>query len=407
VSDPSDPPTLVDVDEVIDARAGLVGVVRPTVVERSRTLSDRCGREILLKPEHRQRTGSFKIRGAYHRISHLGTDDDLVVAASAGNHAQGVALAASLLGKRSVIFMPAFAPLPKVQATKAYGAEIRLGHTLVDDCITEAKDWADEHGGVFVPPFDHPQVIAGQGTVGLEIAEEAPDAGVVLVPVGGGGLLAGIAVALRAKRPDVRIIGVEAAGAASLRASLDAFEPTKVTEVRTIADGIAIKSPTALTLAHAQALVDDVISVTDDEIGRALLLLLERSKQVVEPAGAVGLAALLEGKVPGHEPAVAVLSGGNVDPLVLGRLIEHGLTAAGRYLRLRVILSDRPGSLAAVLQTVAATGLNILEVTHHREGVRVLVDEVELTLTLETRDPAHRLQVLDRLREAGYKVEQL
>jgi threonine dehydratase len=225
--------------------------------------------------------------------------------------------------------------------------------------------------------------------------------------VGGGGLLAGIAVALRAVRPDVRIIGVEAAGAASLRASLDAFAPTKVTEVRTIADGIAIKSPTALTLAHAQALVDDVISVTDDEIGRALLLLLERSKQVVEPAGAVGLAALLEGKVPGHDPAVAVLSGGNVDPLVLGRLIEHGLTAAGRYLRLRVILSDRPGALAAVLQTVAATGLNILDVTHHREGVRVLVDEVELTLTLETRDPAHRLEVLDRLREAGYTVEQL
>jgi threonine dehydratase len=192
-----------------------------------------------------------------------------------------------------------------------------------------------------------------------------------------------------------------------LRASLDAFEPTKVPVVRTIADGIAIKSPSALTLAHAQALVDDVISVTDDEIGRALLLLLERSKQVVEPAGAVGLAALMAGKVPGDDPAVAVLSGGNVDPLVLGRLIEHGLTAAGRYLRLRVVLPDRPGSLAGVLETVAATGLNILDVTHHREGVRVLVDEVELTLTLETRDPAHRLEVLDRLREAGYAVEQL
>ena len=403
----TDPNALVDLDAIEAAAHGLVGVLRPTPSEISGSLSDRCGRPIWLKPEHRQRTGSFKIRGAYHRISQLLPGDDLVVAASAGNHAQGVALAASLLGKRSVIFMPAFAPLPKVQATKAYGAEIHLGHALVDDCITEAQAWAEARGATFVPPFDHPAVIAGQGTVGLEIAREVPEAGVVLVPVGGGGLLAGIAVALRSLRPDVRIVGVEAAGAASLRASLDAFAPTRVAEVRTIADGIAIKSPSALTLAHAQAFVDDVISVTDDEIGRALLLLVERSKQVVEPAGAVGLAALLAGKVPGTDPAVAVLSGGNVDPLVLGRLIEHGLTAAGRYLRLRIVLPDRPGALATVLATVADTGLNILEVTHHREGVRVGIDEVELSLTLETRDPAHRLQVLDRLRAAGYPIEQL
>ncbi|MCU1355653.1 MAG: Threonine dehydratase [Acidimicrobiales bacterium] len=400
-------PTLVDISEIEHARAGLRGVLRPTPVEPSGALSDRCGRQVLVKPEHRQRTGSFKIRGAYHLISHLGPSDDLVVAASAGNHAQGVALAASLLGKRSVIFMPAAAPLPKVQATKAYGAEIRLGHVLVDDCITEARSWAAEHGGVFVPPFDHPAVIAGQGTLGLELAEEAPEAGVVLVPVGGGGLLAGVAAALRARRPDVRVIGVEAAGAASMRASLDAFAPTQVAEVRTIADGIAIKSPSALTLAHAQALVDDVISVTDDEIGRALLLLIERSKQVVEPAGAVGLAALMAGKVAGNDPAVAILSGGNVDPLVLGRLIEHGLTAAGRYLRLRAVVKDRPGALEAIVSMVAGAGLNILDVAHHREGVRVSVDEVEVSLTLETRDPAHRLEVMDALRSEGYPVEQL
>lgn len=402
-----DEPALVTIDEIEAARDGLIGVLRPTPVEPSGSLTARCGRTVLLKAEHRQRTGSFKIRGAHHRIAQLDASQDLVVAASAGNHAQGVALAATLLGKRSMIFMPAAAPLPKVQATRAYGAEIRLGHVLVDDCIDEAKAWAHEHDGVFVPPFDHPAVIAGQGTLGLELADEAPEAGVVLVPVGGGGLLAGVAAALRARRPDVRVIGVEAAGAASLRASLDAFTPTRVADVHTIADGIAIKSPSALTLAHAQAFADDVISVTDDEIGRALLLLLERCKQVVEPAGAVGLAALLAGKVAGADPAVAVLSGGNVDPIVLRRLIEQGLTASGRYLRLRVVVTDRPGGLATVVAMVADTGLNILEVAHHREGVRVEVDEVEILLTLETRDPAHRLEVIVQLRAAGFSVEQL
>lgn len=403
----SDEVALVQVSDIEVARKGLSGVLRATPTERSATFSNLCGRPVLLKAEHLQRTGSFKIRGAYHLISHLDPSEDLVVAASAGNHAQGVALAATLLGKRSVIFMPSGAPLTKVQATRGYGAEIRLGHVLVDDCITEAKAWATEHGGRFVPPFDDPQIIAGQGTLGLELADEATGAGVVLVPVGGGGLLAGVAVALRARLPGIRIIGVEAAGAASMRASLDAFAPTGFHPVRTIADGIAIKSPSALTLAHAHALVDDVISVNDDEIGRALLLLLERAKQVVEPSGAVGLAALLAGKVPGTDPAVAILSGGNVDPLMLGRLVHHGMTAAGRYLRLRVVVSDRPGALALIVDAVADTGLNILAIEHHREGVRVSVDEVEVLLTLETRDPAHRLEVIDRLRTAGYLVEQL
>ncbi len=403
----SDDVSLVQVSDIEAAREGLAGILRPTPTEPTETLSALCGRPVLLKMEHRQRTGSFKIRGAYHLISHLAPSEDLVVAASAGNHAQGVALAATLLGKRSVIFMPTAAPIPKVAATRAYGAEIRLGHVLVDDCIAEAKVWAHEHGARFVPPFDDPAVIAGQGTVGLELVDEAPEAGVVLVPVGGGGLLAGVAVALRARRPGIRIVGIEAAGAASMRASLDNFAPTGFHPIHTIADGIAIKSPSALTLAHAHALVDDVISVTDDEIGRALVLLLERAKQVVEPSGAVGLAALLAGKVPGHDPAVAILSGGNVDPLMLTRLIHHGLTAAGRYLRLRVVVPDRPGALTAVTETVAHTGLNILAIEHHREGVRIHVDEVEVMLTLETRDPAHRLQVLDRLRIAGYQVEQL
>lgn len=398
---------LVSVAEVEDAAELLTGVVRPTPTENAEALSYLCDRPVLLKPEHRQRTGSFKIRGAYNRIAQLAPAEDLVVAASAGNHAQGVALAASLLGKRAVIFMPEAAPLPKVLATRGYGAEVRLGSPVVDECIVTAVAWAEEKGGVFVPPFDDRAVIAGQGTIGLELAVEAPGAGVVLVPVGGGGLLAGMAVALRSRAPGVRIVGVEAAGAASMRASLDAMAPSGVSPVHTIADGIAVKSPSELTLAHAHALVDDVVSVSDDEISRALLTLLERTKQVVEPSAAVGLAALLAGRVPGTDPAAVMLSGGNVDPLVLSRLIHHGLTAAGRYLRLRVVVDDRPGALASVLGLVAATGLNVLEVIHQREGVRLDVDEVQVTLTLETRDPAHRLQILDLLRGEGYRVEQL
>ncbi|MEO6628278.1 MAG: threonine ammonia-lyase, partial [Aquihabitans sp.] len=386
----SDEAPLVSLRDIEIARRRLSGVIRATPTEYSATLSAICGRAVWLKPEHRQRTGSFKIRGAHHFIGQLPDSERLVVAASAGNHAQGVALAATLLDKRSVIFMPQAAALPKVQATRAYGAEIRFGPVLVDDCITEAKAWGVQHNARFVPPYDDPLVIAGQGTIGLEILEEAPDAATVLVPVGGGGLLAGVAAAVKAVRPDVRVVGVEAAGAASLRASLDAGRPTGVAAVRTIADGIAIKSPSALTLAHAVALVDDVIAVSDDEIGRALLLLLERSKQVVEPAGAVGLAALLTNRVPGDGPVVAILSGGNVDPLALTRLIEHGLSAAGRYLRLRVVVPDRPGALAEVSHAVAREGLNVLSVEHHREGVRLGIDEVEVLFTLETRDPDHR-----------------
>lgn len=403
----SDEPHLVSLREIETARRRLRGVLRPTPTEYSATLSAICGRAVWLKPEHRQRTGSFKIRGAHHFIGQLPTSERLVVAASAGNHAQGVALAASLLDKQAVIFMPEAAALPKVQATRAYGAEIRFGPALVDECITEAKAWAAEHQACFVPPFDDRLVIAGQGTLGLEVLEEAPEAATILVPVGGGGLLAGVAAAVKAVRPDIQVIGVEAAGAASLRASLNAGRPTGVTSVRTIADGIAIKSPSALTLAHAVALVDDVISVTDDEIGRALLLLLERSKQVVEPAGAVGLAALLSNRVPGDGPTVVVLSGGNVDPLNLTRLIEHGLSAAGRYLRLRVVVPDRPGALAAVTHAVAMEGLNVLSVEHHREGVRLGIDEVEVLLTLETRDPDHREAVLVALRATGYQVDLL
>lgn len=398
---------LVGIDEIRAARRGLEGVLRPTPVESSSNLSALCGRPVRCKTEHHQRTGSFKIRGAYHHIASLPDDGRAVVAASAGNHAQGVALAASLLGRRAIVFMPPGTALPKVEATRTYGAEVRLTGIVVEDALAAARDYARAHDAHLVPPFDDRLVIAGQGTLGLELAEEIGDAEVVLVPIGGGGLISGVAAALAVERPDVRVVGVEAAGAASMVASLAAGAPVELTTVRTIADGIALKSPSALTFAHVQALVDDVVTVTDEEIGQALILLLERAKAVVEPSGAVGLAALLAGKVAGSGPAAVVLSGGNVDSLMLTRLIEHGLSAAGRYLRLRVVVPDRPGALAGITQTVADLGINVLAVEHHRAGVQVGLGDVEVLLTLETRDAEHRRQVVAALLERGVAVEPL
>jgi len=395
---------MIGLREITDARERVAAVVRPTPVDHSHSLSRIAGRPVVLKPEHRQRTGSYKIRGAYNYVSRLPEGVE-VVAASAGNHAQGVALAASLTGHRATIFMPANAPLPKLDATRSYGASIRLGLELVDDCIGLARAYAEETGAVFVPPFDDPIVVAGQGTVGLELADEAADAEVVVVPIGGGGLVSGVATALAHTRRSMRVIGVEAAGAASMRASLDAGQCVTLGRVQTMADGIAVRSPSELTLAHVRAYVDDVITVTEEEISRAVLLLLERAKAVVEPAGAVGLAAILAGKVAGTGPAVAVLSGGNVDPLLLIKLIDHGLSAAGRYLLLRIVLTDHPGALAALTGAVAEMGLNVLDVEHHRAGVRLGVDEVEVLMTLETRDPEHREQIVGDLTAKGYRVD--
>ena len=396
---------MITLADIRAARERVAPVIRRTPVDGSRSLSDLAGRPVLLKPEHLQRTGSFKIRGAYNLISQLPAGC-AVVAAAAGNPAQGVALAASLTGHRSTIFMPANAPLPKVEATKGYGAEVVLGGEAVDDCIAAAKAHAEAAGAVFVPPFDDPLIVAGQGTVGLEIAEEAgDDLDVVVVPVGGGGLISGIATALANSRRSVKVIGVEAAGAAAMKAALAGGRTVVLDRVATMADGIALKAVCDLTLSHVQAYVDDIVVVTEEEISRALLLLIERSKAVVEPAGAVGLAAVLAGKIPGTGPALAVLSGGNVDPLLLMKLIDHGLSAAGRYLLLRIVLGDQPGALAGLLAAVARMGLNVLEVEHHRAGLRLGVDEVEVLLTLETRDPDHRQDIVTGLQAAGYRVE--
>ena len=326
------------------------------------------------------------------------------MAASAGNHAQGVALAASLSGLRSTIFMPAGASLPKIDATRGYGAEVRFEAGPVDNALQAARSYAAERGAYFVPPFDDPLVIAGQGTVGLELAEEVPDAAAVLVPVGGGGLISGVAAGVRGRGSGARVVGVEAAGAAPMLAALRAGGPVELPSVETMADGIAVRCVSQLTFEHTKALVDEVITVDEEQISRAVVLLLERCKWVVEPAGAVPLAALISGAIPGDDPVVLVISGGNVDPLLLTRLVEHGLTAAGRYFMVSVVLPDKPGSLASLTGAVGGLGLNLLTVEHRRSGAPVGVNEAEVILTLETIDPAHRDAIVPTLRDQGFRA---
>jgi threonine dehydratase len=399
---------LVSLLEIQDAAERLRPIIRPTLVSSIESVDALCGVEVMLKEEQRQRTGSFKIRGAYNHISRLPAGTH-VVAASAGNHAQGVALAASLSHLPATIFMPTTASLPKVKATQDYGAAVRFTDGAIDDAVDDAKAFAHERRAVFVPPFDDRLVIAGQGTVGLELARDAPGATTVVVPIGGGGLIAGMGAAYAELMPNVRVVGVEPTGAASMRASLEAGEVRSLTSVSTIADGIAVKSPSALTLAHARAFVDEVVTVTDAEIGEALVVLLERAKVVVEPSGAAALAAVLAGKVRrDHGPIAVVLSGGNVDPLLLSRLIEHGLSVGSRYLRLRIDIPDRPGSLAEVTRALADLGLNVLAVEHHREGVvKRDLDLVELDVTVETRGPDHCDACLAALRAKGWSLSVL
>ena len=398
---------LVTFEDLQAARDRVKEVLRPTPVEVTDSLSRLAGRTVLLKPEHRQRTGSFKIRGAFNRIAQL-PQGVPVVAASAGNHAQGVALAASLTGRESTIFMPKNAALPKVAATRDYGATVRLEGDVVDDCFVLAQEFASSTGAVFVPPFDDLDVIAGQGTLGLELAEEAPEAEVVVVPIGGGGLVAGISAALKLN-PVVsrraRVVGVEAAGAPTMTAALAAGHPVTLERMATMADGISVARCSELTLAHAQEFVDEVVTVDEEEISRAMLLLVERAKAVVEPAGATSLAAVLAGRVPGDGPVVSLLSGGNVDPLLLTKLIEHGLAAAGRYLTLRVVMGDRVGALAGLTAALAGLGLNVLGVEHHRSSRNLAVAEVEVQVTVETRDLQHHEEVVAALTAAGYRVE--
>jgi len=398
--------TLLSLADIEAARELLTGIVRVTPLEESRPLSVALGVPTWLKCEHLQRAGSYKVRGAYTRIARLTGAERArgVVAASAGNHAQGVALAAELLGARATVFMPEGAPLPKVTATRNYGAAIEYAGNTVDDALVAAEDFAAHTGAVLIHPFDHRDVIAGQGTVGLEILDQCPEVATIVAAVGGGGLISGVAVAVKALKPDVRIIGVQAAGAASYPPSLAAGAPVKLAESTTIADGIAVLRPGKLTFAHVTDLVDDIVTVSDDDLSSALLVLLERHKMVVEPAGAASVAALLSGAVPVIGPTVAVLSGGNIDPMLLLRVIQHGLASAGRFLRLSVRCGDRPGELARLLAEIAETRANVVDITHTRESPRLSFGEVEVALSVETRGPEHSAALISALRGTGYLV---
>ncbi len=391
----------------IEAVAELVGQVAVTTpMEQSRWLQALVDGPVLLKFENLQRTGSFKIRGAYVRLSRLSAEERArgVVAASAGNHAQGVALAARLLDIRSTVFMPEGAPIPKVNATRGYGADVRFHGAYLTQALVAAQEFSDQTGAVFIHPFDHTDIVSGQGTCGLEIIQQAPEAATVLVPTGGGGFLAGLAIAIKGLRPDVRVVGVQAEEAASFPESLRQGAPVALEQMTTMADGIAVARPGDVPFASIQQYVDDVVTVSEDSLSRALVMLLERTKTVVEPSGAAAVAALMDQPKAFGTPVVAVLSGGNVDPLLLGKLIRHGLASGGRYMNLQVHIPDRPGGLATLLAELADAGANVLEVEHDRTTSTLHIGEVEVRLQLETRGVTHAEDVLTRLREHGYHV---
>ena len=398
-------PTLADIRE---AREALQGVSIYTPMEESRWLSQLAGGPVLIKAENLQRTGSFKIRGAYLRMSRLSEEEKAggVVAASAGNHAQGVALAAQMLGIHATVFMPEGAPIPKEKATRGYGAEVRFHGLSVDEALVAAKQFAAETGAVLIHPFDHIDIVTGQGTCGLEIIEQCPDVRTVIVSTGGGGFLAGIATAVKELRPDVRVVGVQAEGAAAYPASLEQGAPVPLATMSTMADGIAVGCPGVVPFAAIQKYVDQFLTVSEESLSRALLLTLERAKLVVEPAGAAAVAALLDDPTAFETPAVVVLSGGNVDPLLLMRVIRHGMAAAGRYLVFRARIPDVPGGLAQLLNEIAGVSANVLDVVHERTSASLHLDEVEVLLQVETRGVEHAERVLAHLRGCGYTVNQ-
>jgi len=403
----STPASLVTIADVRAARDVLAGVVRTTPLEECEPLSRLVGGPAYLKCENLQHAGSFKLRGAYLRLARLSPEQRAngVVAASAGNHAQGVALAARKVGTHATVFMPVGASLPKVAATREYGATVELVGDTIEDAMAAATAFAHDRGAVYVHPFDHPDVVAGQGTVGLEILEQCPGVRTIVVSTGGGGLVAGVATAVRAERPDVRLVAVQAAGAAAVPLSLAAGRPVALADMRTMADGIAVGRPGDLTLAHISAQVDEVRTVSEEQLSQGLLFGLERAKMLVEPAGAAALAAVLADPGAYAPPVAVVLSGGNIDPLLLLRVIEHGMAAAGRYLDLTVRFADRPGMLAGLLGVLARQRANVLDIAHVRHNAALRVGDVEVSLTVETDGPDHSHRTANALRAAGYSVE--
>jgi threonine dehydratase len=393
--------------DVVAAQAAIGDVTRHTPLLPSATLSERCGGDVLLKAESLQRAGSFKIRGALSKLHALGDGCARgVVCGSAGNHAQALALAAQARGVPCEVFMPDGAPIAKVEASAALGARVVIGGATVDDCLVAAHARAQESGMAFVHPFDDPDVVAGQGTLGLELLADLPELATVVVPVGGGGLASGVAIAVKSARPDVRVVGVQVETVAAFPASLKAGKPVEVGAGLTIADGIAVKRPGELTLGLIGRWLDDLVVVGEDDVADAMVLLMEKAKLVVEGAGAVGVAALLGGQVvPARSGTTCViLSGGNVDAGLLATVARRHETEAGRRMVLLTRVPDRPGALAELLESVATAGANIVDVSHLREGIGLHVRETGVQLTIETRSREHGATVEAAVRDAGYGV---
>lgn len=398
--------TLADIEQ---ARENLAEVLNDNPIANARWLSEMVGGPVYLVPENLQRAGSFKIRGAFNRLAKLTPEEKArgVVAASAGNHAQGVALAAQRLGIKATVFMPVGATIPKVEATKGYGADVEFFGQTIDEALVAATEFAQKTNAVLIHPFDHPDIVAGQGTLGLEILEKIPDVRTVVVCTGGGGLLAGVALAIKSVRPDVKVIGVQAEKAAAYPPSLAAGTPLTLTKMSTMADGIAVGRPGEVPFEIVKEHVDEIVTVTEDQLSYAALSVLERAKMVVEPAGAAATAAVMANPKHFEAPVAVILSGGNVDSLLLLRIIRHGMTAGGRYLTMQVQVPDIPGSLVSLLRIVQENAANVVEVDHNRIDPKLGVDEVEIVLQVETRGRDHANAVLHAIREQGFEVREL
>ena len=396
----------VNLEDINDAAKLLDGVIKKTPSISAGWIEKKYGVDVTFKCENLQRAGSFKIRGAYNRIARLSDAErkNGVVAASAGNHAQGVALAAQILGIKATIFMPEGATLPKYQATLGYGADVIFYGRTIDEALTAASEFSNETGAVFIHPFDHEHIVAGQGTMGLEILEQNPDVKTVVVCTGGGGLLAGTALAIKSLRPDIKVIGVQAEMAAAYPPSLAAGSPQMLPKMSTMADGIAVGKPGDVPFKIIQQHVDEIRTVSEASLARALLLTLERSKLQVEAGGIAAVAAILDDPDSFEGPVVASLSGGNIDPLLLSRVLRTGLATSGRFLMVQVRLTDQPGSLAKLLACVAELGTNIIQTSHTRMNPALAISEVDVELELETRGFEHRDQILAQIVSHGFEI---
>ncbi|NLT95584.1 MAG: threonine ammonia-lyase [Clostridia bacterium] len=398
---------VVKLQDIWQARENLADVIHQTRLDLSFTFSELSGNEVYLKTENLQKTGSFKIRGAYNKIASLSPEERKkgVIAASAGNHAQGVAFGATKAGISSTIVMPEGAPLAKVIATRGYGAEVVLHGAVYDDAFNKALELQKETGATFVHAFDDPEVIAGQGTIALEILDELPDVDVVFVPIGGGGLISGIAVAIKSVKPKVKVIGVEAEGAACVFASRQKGEICTLASASTIADGIAVKCPGTLTFELIQEYVDDVVTVSDEEIASTILLLLERAKLVAEGSGAAALAALLYRKnLVINKKVAVIISGGNIDVNIMSRIIEKGLVKTGRNVKLATAMLDKPGNLQRFLSIIAENKANVISITHDRLDPNIPIDKAQVEVVLETQSSEHIARLIEIFKQQGYEV---